>query len=149
MRSDKAKRAMQAYSGHAGAETVSHVMSTIPTSLITKLTGKQVGQVMSIRNAAYHEGKSAAGAEICDDAVWVAGKLIPLAVIAALSHKTATHTEIKSAAGICCPISLCNADGNPLTEGEIYAARQNNNKGAYYRHMTSVTRWTCDYTESV
>jgi len=67
-------------------------MSTIPEELAENITGKQLGMVMSIRNAAYHEGKGA-GLEICDDCVWIpsptpedpkAGNLIPLAVLRAI-----------------------------------------------------------------
>jgi len=48
---------MASYDGFKGQQTVSHVMSTIPHSLSSAITGNQLGQVMSIRNAAYHEGK--------------------------------------------------------------------------------------------
>jgi hypothetical protein len=47
---------MQAYDGFRGAQTVAHVLSTIPDDLIRGTTGRQAGQIMSIRNAAYHEG---------------------------------------------------------------------------------------------
>ena len=58
MRSDKYNRMIAAYDGFRGPQTVSHILSTIPIDLLAKITGKQAGQIMSIRNAAYHEGRA-------------------------------------------------------------------------------------------
>jgi hypothetical protein len=66
MRSDKLARAMQEYNGFKGPQTLSHVMSTIPSDLCNELVGRQIGTVMSIRNAAYHEGAAAAIKELSD-----------------------------------------------------------------------------------
>jgi len=80
---------MAAYDGFKGDQTVSHILSTIPNDLLASVTGKQAGQIMSIRNAAYHEGKHT-GIEICDDCAWIpapteddpkAGQLVPLEIL--------------------------------------------------------------------
>jgi len=94
MRSDKKSRAMSNYTGATGDRTVEHVLSTIPNSLIAHLTGKQVGQVMSIRNAAYHEGK-AQGIEIVDGCIYVDGiGLIPLSILQQIKISNRDHTTI-------------------------------------------------------
>lgn len=96
MRSDKRTRAMQEYDGFQGTQTVEHVMSSIPDSLCDDLTGRQVGKVMSIRNAAYQEGKRALdGIDLCDDCVWLPwggtegnGQLVPVEALKRITSET-------------------------------------------------------------
>jgi hypothetical protein len=149
MRSDKRKRMMQGYDGHAGSVTVSAVCEQIPEELYNSLTGHQLGIVMSMVNKTYHKGKHDAGAEILDDAVWVSGKLIPLVVIDALQSEKSVETKIRDAEGLSSCTRLCDSEGRQLTEQEHYSSRMINGKGSYYIDRSDVTRWTCDYTERV
>ena len=73
MRSDKYGRMMAVYDGFRGGVTVEAVLAGIPGGLLARLTGAECGAVMSAVNAAYHRGKSDAGAERIDGggAVWV------------------------------------------------------------------------------
>ena len=91
MRTDKYKRALSHYNGFKGERTIEHVMSTIPAGLCNRLTGRDVGIVMSIRNAAYYEGRaSLGGIDVCDDCVWLPwgsadgindGMLVPISIL--------------------------------------------------------------------
>jgi hypothetical protein len=82
MRKDKWTRAMTQYDGWHGAATINHVMSTIPADLCAELTGKQIGRIMSIRNAAYHEGiKSGEQHNDTDGCVLTDAGLIPLDIV--------------------------------------------------------------------
>ena len=73
MNSLKQKNMMAAYNGFRGGETVKAVLAQIPAGLVARLTGAELGAVMSAVNAAYHNGKSATGAEAMDNggAVWI------------------------------------------------------------------------------
>lgn len=73
MRADKYNRMMAAYNGFKGGATVAAVEAQIPARLFDRLTGAELGAVMSAVNAAYHNGKRDAGAESIDGggAVWV------------------------------------------------------------------------------
>ena len=83
----KSKNMMRAYDGFfCGSRTVQAVQDGIPEELVSRLTGRELGLVMSAVNAAYHRGKSSLGGlDLCDDAVWIpdasterGGQLIPL-----------------------------------------------------------------------
>lgn len=64
--------AMASYDGHHGPVTVKAVLAQIPQELKERLTGHELGLVMSAVNAAYHNGRSSMGAEVCDGSfVWV------------------------------------------------------------------------------
>lgn len=68
----KHDRAMAAYDGFKGGATVEHIKKLIGKELADKLTGHELGLVMSAVNRAYHEGKSSTGAEVVDgDYIWV------------------------------------------------------------------------------
>ena len=73
MNSLKRKNMMAVYNGFRGGETLKAVLAQIPAGLVARLTGAELGAVMSAVNAAYHNGKAAAGAEAMDNggAVWV------------------------------------------------------------------------------
>lgn len=63
--------AMASYKGHHGPVTIAAVMKYIPEELKKKLTGHELGLVMSAVNDAYHKGRgSHGGLDLCDDAVW-------------------------------------------------------------------------------
>lgn len=156
MRTDKLARAMAEYDGHAGAATVGHVLSTIPESMQHDLTGRQVGKVMSIRNAAYHEGRaSLGGLDLCDDCVWLPwggddgkGQLVPIAALAAIKIEETRVDRIADAHGVQTPSRLCHADGTALTDPEAQLARQTNNKGVYYLTTDHTRRYTMSHSES-
>ena len=62
----KESRAMAAFDGHKGSQTIDHIKSIIGPELAECLTGKQYGLVMSAVNRAYQEGKASTGAEMVD-----------------------------------------------------------------------------------
>jgi len=63
--------AMAAYQGHAGPVTVAAVMAQIPQELRDRLTGHELGLVMTSVNNAYHNGRAShGGLDLCDDCVW-------------------------------------------------------------------------------
>ena len=70
----KNDRAMAAYDGFKGGQTVTHVKKLIGKELADRLTGHELGLVMSAVNRAYHAGKASAGAEMIDsNCVWING----------------------------------------------------------------------------
>lgn len=72
MNSLKLKNMMSAYNGFTGSKTVEAVKAFVPDELTGKLTGKQLGLVMSAINAAYHSGKASCGCDVIDDdAIWI------------------------------------------------------------------------------
>ena len=63
---------MAAYSGHAGPVTVGAILEQIPQELQDRLTGHELGLVMSAVNTAYHNGRAShGGLDLCDDCVWL------------------------------------------------------------------------------
>lgn len=101
--------AMAAYSGHAGQVTVRAVLEQIPQELRDRLTGHELGLVMSAVNAAYHNGRAShGGLDLCDDCVWLPfgggvedgkerGQLIPIEALRRIkkdgNHYTLDYTE--------------------------------------------------------
>lgn len=83
---------LSTYDGFAGTRTLDAILSQIPAELQQRLTGKELGQVMSAVNTSYHNAKAACGAEVVDDCVWVENKLIPLAAIKAITIDKKTET---------------------------------------------------------
>lgn len=76
MNSLKNKNMMAAFNGFHGSVVISEIMSRIPAELLERLTGREIGLVMSAMNASYHAGRAATGAEVIDStvddgAVWV------------------------------------------------------------------------------
>jgi len=68
----KITRAIKTYDGFKGQQTVSAVLAQVPDELIETLTGKQIGQIMSAINKAYHNGGAATGTDVIDgDYVWI------------------------------------------------------------------------------
>ncbi|MCE5343278.1 MAG: hypothetical protein LLF96_06795 [Eubacteriales bacterium] len=68
----KHKNAMRAYVGFAGPRTVAAIMERIPETLLSGLTGAQIGMVMNAVNDSYQAGRTSAGAEVIDgEYVWV------------------------------------------------------------------------------
>lgn len=89
MRNDKRKRAMEAYKGFTGLQTISHVernlLNGFPTAK-NDLTGIQYGQVMNVANMSYHDGKHTAlpgGYSVIDDCLSIndSEQLIPFDVL--------------------------------------------------------------------
>ena len=65
-------RMMSNYDGLAGLRTVEAALAQIPADLQRRLTGKELGMVMSAVNAAYHNGRASARADVINgDYVWV------------------------------------------------------------------------------
>lgn len=91
----KRKNMMAAYTGFKGHQTVQAVTKQIPEELFDRLTGRELGIVMSAINAAYHSGKADAGAEITGDCLWYGGKLIPTEAIKAIKVEEFTETIAK------------------------------------------------------
>ena len=68
----------------AGTQTRLAIWQHVDAMDLRKLTARQISDILIATNKAYHQGKHDAGAEVVDDAVFVRGKLIPLAAIDAL-----------------------------------------------------------------
>jgi hypothetical protein len=81
----KIRRARAAYTGFAGPRTIAAVSDYITGDMMDRMTGAQIGAVMSAVYAAYNAGRASTGASVENDCVWVAGKLIPLAAIDAIN----------------------------------------------------------------
>jgi hypothetical protein len=65
---------MAAYTGFKGGQTIAHVQKLVGKELADRLTGHDLGLVMSAVDRAFHEGKASAGAEMIDsNCVWVNG----------------------------------------------------------------------------
>lgn len=99
MNTIKHKNMMASYTGFAGTQTMSAVQSQIPTELYQRLTGHELGLVMSAINTAYHNGRASLGGfDLVDDCLWSPvtgdnGALIPLEALRALKiTETVEHT---------------------------------------------------------
>ncbi len=145
MRSDKYLRMMAAYDGHKGPVTITAIKAGIPEALIGRLTGRQLGAVMSAINAAYHRGRAAAGAEVIDDCVYIRGRLIPLAAVDSIRITDSQERRLMDAHGVQCAVSYCDQDGNPV---DTATARAVNGKGYYYTETWTTRRYCLDYTET-
>jgi len=158
MRSDKLGRAIAQYDGFKGHDTVRHVMSTIPADLQGSVTGKQLGIIMSIRNAAYQEGKSAANDN--DGCVWIdeandgAGALIPKSILPMIkTTETVKYTTKKTDT----PSSSYNF--NALYRDDACTDRivdcldahymQERGECAYYRNQESIISYTLSAEEKL
>jgi len=98
-------RMMATYKGFSGPRTVEAVLAQIPEDLQGRLTGRELGMVMTAVNTAYHNGRAShQGIDICDDCVWLPwrgtkgeGQLIPIAALRAIqitdNHYTLDYTE--------------------------------------------------------
>lgn len=78
---------MYAYNGHHGPVTIQAVLDQIPDELKQRLTGRELGLVMSAINKAYHNGRASCQAAVIDgDAIWIdpLDRLFELADIAKL-----------------------------------------------------------------
>ncbi len=63
---------MAAYKGHRGSLAMAAVEEQIPAELADRLTGRELGLVMTAVNAAYHNGRASCGAEVVDgDFLWI------------------------------------------------------------------------------
>jgi len=93
MRTDKYNRMIATYDGFKGAQTVAHVLSTIPADLLARITGKQAGQIMNIRNGAYHEGVAVGEKhDNTDGCIYIDGVgLIPLEIIRKIKIEESTE----------------------------------------------------------
>lgn len=68
----KEDRVMAAYDGFKGGTTVAHVQKFVGKELTDRLTGHELGLVMSAVNRTWHESKALCGAEVIDGSyVWV------------------------------------------------------------------------------
>ncbi|WP_428559481.1 MAG: hypothetical protein ACP59X_14275 [Solidesulfovibrio sp. DCME] len=76
MNSRKFRNAMAVYQGFAGHETVRAVLAQIPGELASRLTGEELGMVMTAVTRAHHAGRASTGAEVydaspVDGAAWI------------------------------------------------------------------------------
>ncbi len=76
MDSRKYRNMMAAYRGFYGHETVRAVLEKIPGELASRLTGEELGMVMTAVHKAYHAGRASSGAEVydaspVDGAAWI------------------------------------------------------------------------------
>ena len=68
----KQKNIMANYSGFCGQQTLAAIQAQIPEDICANLTGRQIGQIMTLVDTAYRNGKVATGADMIDDnAVWI------------------------------------------------------------------------------
>lgn len=100
MRTDKYNRMLAGFTGHHGQKTIEHVLRTIPAELKSRLTGAELGLVMSAVSEAYHEGKaSLGGIDLCDDALWIpgdekdSGQLVPLLALKRIKKEDAAPPQ--------------------------------------------------------
>jgi hypothetical protein len=63
---------------------------------LTKLTAVQIADLLERATKAYHAGKVSAGAEVIDDCVWVANKLIPIKALEAMEIKRGDPRQLDS-----------------------------------------------------
>ena len=110
-------RIMAAYDGFHGSRTVDAVLAQIPRDLQQRLTGRELGMVMSAVNAAYHNGRAShGGLDLCDDAVWLPwgggtedgkerGQMIPIDALRAIQISGKRYTmDYDEAAGCCASV---------------------------------------------
>jgi hypothetical protein len=131
-----------------GEQSQRHVLGTVLTGTIPELPARQIAEVANIRNAAYHEGRTAAGVSIEGDALWYGGRLIPLAVLDAL-HCTESVEIVNvpvdgKVNGASVPDTYYDAVGNPA---DIAVVRAHNGEGYHRIVRHKIERWTVDYTE--
>jgi hypothetical protein len=68
----KNRNMMATYAGFAGPVTLRAVKNQVPEALWSRLTGAELGLVLTAINAAYHSGRASTGAEMIDeDFLWV------------------------------------------------------------------------------
>ena len=137
---------MASYTGHHGPVTIAAVEAQISQVLRDRLTGHEYGLAMSAVNAAYHDGRSAAGAELIDDdAVAVDGRLYPLGLLRKLTWDNPRITTWE-------PTTTSSQRGGDndkyyLKDGEYIRcgnryeaeARQGEGKQLYYRNDKTIT----------
>ena len=146
MRSDKYNRMIRQFNGHKGSITTAAVLDGMPETLLDRLTGAQLGDVMSAVNAAYHRGHAAAGTEIVDDCVHVRDKLIPLAAIDAIAITEDTETYLKDAHGRTAVCSYCDTVGRPV---DTSRARAVNGRGYCYKERVTTRKYEMSYSETL
>ena len=89
----KRKNMMAAYDGFTGSATLAAVMGHVPAELWDKLTGREIGLMMSACNKAYHQGRASTGAELIDgDLLFAGGRSWPLSIAKNLTTTTTTVT---------------------------------------------------------
>jgi hypothetical protein len=129
----KHKNMMSAYTGFSGSQTIAAVSAQVPKELFSRLTGVELGLVMSAIDKAYHNGRASKGEiDNCDDCYWVPevgedGDLIPKKALASIKKTDATEVVMAKTTHV-------DRDGNQ-TEGPSQPVE--------YR----VTRYTMDYSE--
>lgn len=72
---------------HTQNHIMRHIDGAVGIDALTKLTSKQIADLINLARYCYHAGRKDCGAEVIDgDAVWVdaIGKLIPLDTLRAL-----------------------------------------------------------------
>jgi len=149
----KLTRARAAYSGFRGNQTMAVVESHLTDDLKQRLTGAELGAVMSIIAHAYNAGRASTGASVENDAVWIdaLGRLMPIDALRAIKIDTTTGDRLISAHAVQSRLHsgiLYDAAGNRLDEVQTNIARMHNGKGAYFREHTRSTRYELDYTEA-
>jgi len=156
MNSLKRKNMLNAYDGFCGTQTLQAVENQITDELFDRLTGRELGLVMSAINKAYHNGKaSLGGIDRVDDGYWLpdvgdGGAIIPVSALRKITIVETRTTEYKHAHGRQSAIQMANYDaaGNRLTEGQKYAAKLHNGEGAYYPEQTTTITYRLDHTET-
>jgi len=102
---NKESRAMAAYDGFKGGTTVAHVKKLVGKELADKLTGHELGLVMSAVNRTWQEAKASTGAEVIDgEYVWISclEKGIDLDVLRRLKKvETSTTKKIPYDGNLC------------------------------------------------
>lgn len=101
MRQDKRKRALAAYKGFAGSQTISHVERNLKNGFPTAqedLTGVQYGKTMNVANMSYQDGKNSAlpkGLSMTDNCIYINATetLIPVSILGKI---VATKSTVKT-----------------------------------------------------
>lgn len=83
----KTTNMMAAYDGFTGNQTVMAIKAQIPEELWQRLTGRELGIVMSAINSAYHQGKHD-GETVDGECVFVGDQLIPVAALKSIKIET-------------------------------------------------------------
>ncbi len=159
MRKDKRQRALQAYKGFAGSQTIAHVernlLNGFPTAK-TSLTGVQYGQVMNVANMSYRDGKNTAlpkGISMAEDCIYIdnSNQLIPVDVLQKIKViKSTEKTKIDCTGSSKHYINYNNvyySDGRKLLDRlEAYHADLNKTP-TYYIKIDNITKYMLDEVE--
>lgn len=98
------KATMSSFDGHKGPETIKSILESIPTDLKKRLTGLELGMVMSAVNNSFHKGRSSMGGlDLFEDCIWLPfggeenkGQLIPIEALRQIKITDSSDKKVYS-----------------------------------------------------